>query len=177
MATATKPKTRIKAAAQTNVPQTLDAAAADIRAIGDLQRRLLRETAAMNDQIAAITANFQPALIVLGENISQLQEGVQAYCEGHRAELTNEGKVKTANLITGEVQWRQRPPSVRVTGAEAVIETLQRLGLSEFVREKQEVNKEAILNEPDKVKGVAGITVVTGVEDFVITPFEQEVTA
>ena len=91
------------------------------------------------------------------------------------AVLTNGGKVKTANLITGEVQWRQRPPSVRVTGAESVIETLRRLGLSQFVRTKEEVNKEAILNEPEGVKGVAGITVVKGVEDFVITPFEQEV--
>jgi len=58
-----------------------------------------------------------------------------------------------------------------------VIETLNRLGLSQFVRSKEEINKEAILNEPEAVKGVAGITVVTGVEDFVITPFEQDVTA
>jgi len=39
------------------------------------------------------------------------------------------------------------------------------------------VNKEAILNEPEGVKGVAGISIVSGVEDFVITPFEQEVAA
>lgn len=175
MATATK--TRIKTKAQTNVPQTLDATAADIRAIGDLQRELLRNTAAMNDDIAAITQAYQPVLKTIGEQIAQLQEGVQAYCEANRSELTNDGRVKTANLVTGEVQWRQRPPSVRITGAESVIETLERLGLSQFVRTKQEVNKDAILNEPDGVKGVAGIVVVTGVEDFVITPFEQEVAA
>ena len=173
MATATK--TRIKAKAQTNVPQTLDAAAADIRAIGDLQRELLRSTAEMNDAIAHITHTYQPVLKTIGEQIDQLQEGVQAYCEANRSELTHDGRVKTANLITGEVQWRQRPPSVRITGAESVIETLERLGLSQFVRTKQEVNKDAILNEPDGVKGVAGIVVVTGVEDFVITPFQQEV--
>ena len=98
---------------------------------------------------------------------------MQGFCEANRSELTNGGKVKTANLITGEVQWRQRPPSVSVRGAESVIETLVRLGLNVFVRTKEEINKEAILNEPDAVKGVAGITVVTGVEDFVITPFEQ----
>lgn len=60
-------------------------------------------------------------------------------------------------------------------GAEAVIEALKRLGLGKFVRTKEEINKEAILNEPDEVRGVAGLNVVTGVEDFVITPFEQEV--
>lgn len=59
-------------------------------------------------------------------------------------------------------------------GADSVIEMLKRLGLTEFVRTKEEVNKEAILNQPDKVRGVAGLNVITGVEDFVITPFEQE---
>lgn len=173
MATATK--TRIKAKAQIYVPQSKEEVATYIRNIGDTQRKLLREQADMNDAIAHVTARYQPRLEELGEELKTLQEGVQAYCEGHRAELTNDGKVKTANLITGEVQWRQRPPSVRITGADAVIETLQRLGLSQFIRMKHEVNKEMILNEPDAVKGVAGIVVVTGVEDFVITPFEQEV--
>ena len=34
---------------------------------------------------------------------------------------------KTANLVTGEVAWRIRPPSVRITGADNVVETLQRM--------------------------------------------------
>ncbi|MDD5391176.1 MAG: host-nuclease inhibitor Gam family protein [Gallionellaceae bacterium] len=172
-----KPQTRLKAKAQTAVPQTRDEAAADIRAIGDLQRSLARSSAEMNDAIASITAKYQPVLDAVTDQIKPLQEGVQAYCEAHRNDLTNDGKVKTANLITGEVQWRQRPPSVSVRGAESVIEALKRLGLGKFVRTKEEINKEAILNEPSEVKGVAGITVVTGVEDFVITPFEQEVAA
>lgn len=171
------PKTRLKAQAQIAVPQNNGEAAADIRQIGDLQRQLARSQAEMNDAIAHITATYQGPVEALSAQITGLQKGVQAYCEAHRDDLTNGGKVKTANLITGEVQWRQRPPSCRITGAESVIETLQRLGLNEFVREKLEINKEAILNEPDKVKGVAGISIVTGVEDFVITPFEQEVAA
>lgn len=69
------------------------------------------------------------------------------------------------------------PPSVRISKSEVVLETLARLGLSRFIRKVEEVNKAAILDEPDAVRGVAGITVVTGVEDFVITPFEQEVKA
>lgn len=177
MATAAKPKTRIKTPAQTYVPQTRDEAAADIRRIGDLQRDHLRKLSAMNDAIADIAAITQPSLDAIAEKIKQLQEGVQSWCEANRDELTNGNKVKTANFITGEVQWRQRPPSCSVRGAESVIEALKRLGLGKFVRTKEEVNKEAILNEPDAVKGVAGISIVTGVEDFVISPFEQEVAA
>lgn len=170
-------KTRLKTPAQIYVPQSRDDAAADIRKIGDLQRAMLRTSTEMNDAIAHITAQFQPHLDATAEQLKTLQDGVQGYCEAHRHELTNEGKVKTANLITGEVQWRQRPPSVRISKSEVVLETLARLGLSRFIRTKEEVNKDAILDEPDAVRGVAGITVVTGVEDFVITPFEQEVKA
>jgi phage host-nuclease inhibitor protein Gam len=171
------PKTRLKAQAQIDVPQNNGEAAADIKQIGDLQRQLARMQAEMNDAIAHITQSYQAPLEALTKQIGGLQTGVQAYCEAHRDELTGGGKTKTANLVTGEVQWRQRPPSVRVTGADSVIETLRRLNLGKFVREKLEVNKEAILNEPEAVEGVAGITIITGVEDFVITPFEQEVTA
>jgi phage host-nuclease inhibitor protein Gam len=71
--------------------------------------------------------------------------------------------------------FQPRPPSVSIRGQEAVIDLIKRLGLTRFIRTKEEVNKEAVLNEPDEVRGVAGLTVVTGVEDFVITPFEQEV--
>lgn len=169
-----KTATRLKTKAQVYVPQSRDEAAADIRKIGDLQRQALRTTTEMNDAIAHITQSYQPRIDAINDQLKTLQEGVQGYCEAHRIELTDGGKVKTANLITGEIQWRQRPPSVSVRGSDSVIEMLKRLGLSRFIRIKEEVNKEAVLNEPDEVRGVAGLSVVTGVEDFVITPFEQE---
>jgi phage host-nuclease inhibitor protein Gam len=170
MATAKK----LKSKAQVYVPQTKEDAAADIRKVGELMRQLTREEADMNDLIAEITQRYQPGFDSLKEQITLLQDGVQSYCEANRDALTNGGKVKSANLITGEVAWRQNPPSVRISKSEIVIETLKRLGLGRFVRTKEEINKDAILNEPNDVRGVAGITLVTGVEQFVITPFEQE---
>lgn len=170
MATAKK----LKSKAQVYVPQTKEDAAADVKKVGDLMRLLTRKEADMNDKIAAITQDFQPDFEILKEQIEVLQTGVQSYCEAHRDELTNGGKVKSANLTTGEVSWRQNPPSVRISKSDTVIEMLKRLGLGRFVRIKEEINKDAILNEPDEVRGVAGITLITGVEQFVITPFEQE---
>lgn len=167
-------KTRIKAPAATNVPQSKDDCAESITALGQLNRALARRTADMNDEIAAVTAKHQPELDALRQRCELLQEGIKTWCEANRDELTQGGKIKTANLVTGEIAWRQRPPSVRITGADSVIETFKRLGLAGFVRMKEEINKEAILNEPEQVRGVAGVTVVTGIEDFVITPFEQE---
>jgi phage host-nuclease inhibitor protein Gam len=167
-------RTKIKAKAADYTPQSKDDCAAGIRKLGELQRTLARATADMNDQIAQITHAAQPGLDELKLQITSLQEGVQRWCEANRHTLTEGGKVKTANLVTGEVSWRTRPPSCAVRGADSVIETLRRMGFSEFIRTRDEINKEAILNEPEKVRGIAGISIVTGVEDFAITPFEQE---
>jgi phage host-nuclease inhibitor protein Gam len=170
--------TRLKTKAiQTGVPQSKDACAADIRRLGDLQRDIERRRTQMNDEIAAITAAHQPALDGLAEQVKALQTGIQAWCEAHRVELCGEGDRlgKTANLITGEVSWRIRPPSISIRGADPVLETLTRMGLHRFIRTKQEPNKEAMLNEPAAVRGIAGITINTGVEDFIVTPFEVEV--
>jgi phage host-nuclease inhibitor protein Gam len=166
--------TRLKTAAvAVVVPHTKGECAGLIAQLGEVSREAQRLTGEMNDQISAVTQGYQPRLERLQGQIEALQKGVQTWCEANRAELTRDGRVKSANLVTGEVQWRQRPPSCRVTGAEAVIEALKRLGLGRFVRSKDEINKEAILNEPEAVAGVAGIAIQTGVEDFVIVPFEQ----
>lgn len=167
--------TRIKSPAQAApVPQSKDDCAAAIRRLGDLQRMYERQRADLNDLVAASTADHQPILQALGDQIEALRTGIQTWCEARRVELCGEGDRlgKTVNLLTGEVAWRQRPPSVSVRGNEAAVETLQRLGLGRFLRTKTEVDKNAILAEPDAVRGVQGISVVTGFEDFVITPFE-----
>lgn len=167
-------KAKVKSKAQVYVPQNREEVASFIKSLGDLLRKRTRKEADMNDEIAAITQKYQSEFEGLNVVIDQLQSGIQAYCEAHREELTNGNKVKSANLVTGEVMWRVKPASVRIKASDAVIETLKRLGLGRFVRTKEEINKEAILTEKEAVKGVAGITIVTGEEQFEINPFEQE---
>ena len=168
--------TRMKTPAASSVPQSKTDCASYIKNLGDLQRDFERSKAEMNDAIAHITKTFQPVLEAQQTRMTALQSGIQTWCEANRV-LLCEGTSKTANLITGEVSWRQRPPSVSIRGADTVIETLQRMHLGRFVRTKEEVNKEAMLNEPDAVRGIGGITIVSGVEDFSITPFAVEVEA
>lgn len=167
-------KKKLKSQAPVYAPQTLNDCAADIKKLGDLQRQRARIAADMNDEIAKITKRHQPELEALCERIDVLQKGVEIYCTAHRNDLTNGGKVKSANLVTGEVSWRQRPPSVSVRGTDTVLETLRQMGLLQFIRTKEEVNKDAILADTDAVRGIAGITIVSGVEDFSIAPFEVE---
>lgn len=165
--------TRIKSTSTVQACQSKADAMRDIKTIGDLQRELGRIEADINDQIADLTKKAAPRIEQLRERLVELQAGVQTWCEANRVEIC--GKGKSANLVTGEVSWRQRPPSVSISKADEVIGRLRGLGLFRFIREKEEVNKEAILAEPAEVAGIKGIKVVTGVEDFVITPFEVEV--
>lgn len=164
--------TRIRKTAQVYACNSREQAQSAIKQLGDLQREHARITTELNDAIARITEAEAPRLDALRQRMETLQAGVQTWCEANREQLC--GKGKTANLITGEVAWRIRPPSVRVTGEESVIDLLKRMALGRFVRTREQVNKEAILNEPEAIAGVPGIKVVSGVEDFVITPFEVE---
>lgn len=171
---ATAKKTRIKTdAARVSVPQARESVADYIREIGERQRELARLTADMNDEMAKVKERWEAAAEPHQQRIAALTSGAQIWCEANRDQLTQGGKVKTAAFTTGEIQWRLRPPSVRITGQEAVLDLLRRLGLKRFIREKEEVNKEAILNEPEAVANVAGIAISQG-EDFVVVPFEAE---
>ena len=109
-------------------------------------------------------------------------------------EVTSGGRSKTVALPAGEIAWRQRPPSVKITKADLVLKTLKALGLGRYIRTKEEIDKDTILAahsaarlapstdparaellaEADKLAAVSGIEIVTGVEDFAIVPFEQE---
>lgn len=167
-------KNRLKTPAiKIAVPQSRDQAAQAIAEIGTANRELARIQAAMNDKLAEIKAEFEGSAEPYSLKIKALTEGVQTWAEANRDTLTQNGKTKTAALTTGEILWRLRPPSVRITGAEAVLDALRRLGLKRFIREKEEVNKEAILNEPEAVSHVPGIAISQG-EDFVVVPFEAE---
>jgi phage host-nuclease inhibitor protein Gam len=165
--------TRTKRTALTHVCQSREETVAAIKTLGDAQRELTRVETEINDAIAAITEREATHVQALRERIESLTTGIQGWCEANRASLCPGGK--TANLVTGEVSWRQRPPSVSVRAADKVVATLKALGLGRFLREKTEINKEAVLADPTAVSGVAGITVVSGVEDFSVTPFEVEV--
>lgn len=188
-----------KALAATNVPQSKDACAQDLFRLGDLQRERARLASEMNDAIAAIAATAQPRLDELQAQIDSLFNGIQAWCEAHRAEITNGFKVKTANLLTGEVVWRINNPSCSVRGEELVLQTLKKSGLHSYIRTSEAVNKEAViathmaartitteeaaasaekrqvLDDWRGLSMVAGLKVTSGVEVFSVAPFELEV--
>lgn len=165
---------RLKSQALRITCASRDDAIALVARIGEIERERQRMVADADERVNEIKQALGHALEPLTAELADLQKAVQAYAEAHRDELTQGGKVKTVVFTTGEIGWRQRPPSVAVRAAETVIETLKRMGLSRFVRGKEEVNKEAILAEPDAVRGIAGLSITVGVEDFFIVPAETK---
>lgn len=145
-----------------------------IRALGDARRELTRLETHINDQVAQVTDQHKQEVEALQQRIETLSSGIQIWCEANRAQLL-EGGGKEANLITGLVRWRQRPPSVSIRGVDKVLEALRTLGLQRFIRTKEEPNKEAMLADPKAVQAVPGLSIVSGVEDFIVEPFEVEV--
>lgn len=168
--------TKLKAVAQSYVPQTRNEVADHIDLIGTAQRELQRMELDIDDVVSKLRLDKQPKIEQLTQTIAELSKGVQTWCEANRDSITDGGKVKSANLTTGEVNWRQRPPSVKTRASAQLFEKLKRLGFGFFIRSKEELDKDAILAKPQTAKD-AGIEIITGVEDFVITPYEQKLAA
>ena len=167
-------KTKARRPALLNVCQSKAETQTAIREYGDVQRELTRVETELNDAIALLVEAQKERIDALKTRADGLLNGIQLWCETNRAEIVEPGQ-KTANLLTGEVAWRQNPPSVTVKGEEAVIELLRTKKLFDFIRVSEKVNKEAILQTPEAVNGIAGIKVITGKETFYVTPFEIEV--
>lgn len=165
-------KAKVKtAAAQVAVPQTKEEVTEAIAAIGRHTRERARIEAAMGDDIAAIKQQYEADAAPHAAAIVALTEGVTIWCSANREVLTQNGKTKTATFPSGDVAWRITPPKVMLKGVEAILAALKRRGLDHFIRTKEEVNKEAILNDFSAVRTIAGISLDQR-EEFVITPHE-----
>lgn len=164
-------------AANLPVPQTRTEAVAVVTTIGELGREIARLEADMNDELAATKERFERAAAPKKQALEEKTEGLKIWAEANRTALTGGDKTKTVNLGTGVLKWRQRPPSVTLRGVEAIIERLKTLSLTRFLRTKEEVDKEAMQREPEVARTVAGVSIGSAGEDFIVEPFESELSA
>lgn len=173
MAKAVRTKT---AATPHRIPQSRAECTDMVAEIGRHGRELSRIEAAMNDELAAIKERYEEQARLHREAVGTLTEGARIWCEANRSVLTDGMKTKTVNLSSGVVKWRTTPPAVKVGRGMllAVMETIRQRGLADrFIRVSEELNKEAILADPDAVNGVGGLSVEQK-EEFVIEPYAEE---
>ncbi len=156
------------------VPKSLNEAAQFLAQIGEEQRATSEIQLGLNAKVDELKAKAMVDDKPHQEKISQLVEGLFAFAEAHRDELTNGGKRKTVEVPTGTFGWRMTPPSVKLRDVESILESLKALKLKRFIRTKEEVDKEAMLKEPETAKTVKGVS-ISQHEEFVAKPAVLEV--
>lgn len=170
-------KVKGKTTARIVVPQSKDEAESWIQQVGEHRREVVRIETAMNDEIAAIKARYEQDAKPYREDIESLIVGLQAWAVANRDDLTGGGKRQSAELATGIISWRLLPPRVTIRKVETVIEALKKLGLTRFLRTREEINKEAMLDDQEAARLVPGVTIGSAGENFNVEPFETELEA
>ena len=160
------------------VPQDRREAETFMLEIGQHQRHLTRLETGMDDAIAKIKAAHAALAVPITTDIALLTDGLRIWAEANRAALTDNHKVKSAQLATGKILWRSRPASVRLSGKiDIILARLKAMGLNQFVRTSETINKEAMLAEKTVAASVPGVSIGSEGEDFEAVPDEAEIGA
>ncbi len=168
-------KAKTKAKALTiGAPQNKEECAEMLARLGDLKRFIKREETHMNDLITAAKEEAAEKTLDAREQVTAMGEAVKTFCEANRQVLTDNGKVKYHNFITAEVSWRVAPPSVGIRKADDVILACKEAGYHDFIRIKEEPNKDAMLEDPSRAKTIKGVTIKSSGESFTIEIKEEE---
>ena len=141
--------------------------------LGEALRQRALIQAALDEAVQNAKARAEAEAEPIRARIGELQQGLQIWAEANRATLLAGGR-KSVELPAGELGWRLRPPSVRIAGVAAVVATLKALGLTRFLRIKEEIDKHAMLREPEVAGAVPGVTIGSAGEEFYVAPVGVE---
>lgn len=141
--------------------------------IGREQREVSLIEQAMNEELEQVKAKHHEQAKPYNDSIEGKFAALHRWAEANRDSLLAKGG-KTARLATGLLTWRLTPPKVNVRGTDKVLAALDRFGLTRFVRTKREIDKDAILREPEAVEGVEGLS-ISQKEEFAAVPDESEI--
>lgn len=165
---ATVTKHRIKKS-PIEVPGSLDHAAFFVSRVGNCQRRIDEIELAFKEKVARLEEAMAEELGPLAEERERLMDGLVLFAQPKRDLLIAEAGKKTIDLPTGKILWRFTPPSVGTRDTKKAVETLKSLGLDEYVRVKEELDKEGLLADREELDPIPGIK-FTRSEEFVVVP-------
>lgn len=171
----TAPTKRLKTKALPT-PRTRAEAEELLHQIGIHQREVARINSDMNDDLSEIKRRYEEQAQPHNDTIAQQFQAVHAFCEANRDDLLT-GKLKSARMATGEIGWRTTPPKVMINKVAQVIEAIKALGHKQFLRTKEEINKDAMLADEESralAGSIKGIT-IKQTEEFFARPFESDI--
>ncbi len=160
------------------VPADREGAARLVRLLGDEQRKLKTIATDAQGRMAKIQEEVTQKAGPHQQRIDSLVDALFLFFDANRAELTENGARKSVDLGTGVIGEHTNPHKVELTDkADAVIGRLKALGLTDFVRKKEEVDRETILQSEEnreKAANVKGVKIVQVVE-FRVKPAGDEI--
>ena len=170
-------KGKARAATAIRVPQSRDEARDMLAEYGTALRDLEHIETELNQSLADLKKTFLDRSVPVAARAEELFKGLQTYCDANRATLTGNNAVKTVDLGTGNISWRWNPAKVSIRGkVEDVIARLKEGGeaLAQFLRTTVEIDKVAMLRNPNLAKTVDGVRIGAAGATFTIEPFAAE---
>ncbi len=157
-----------------HVPKTLEQATKFLGYLGEEQRSVDLIQTKLNADVEELKTKAIQDAEKHQAKINQLMEGLFAFAESHRDQLTENSKRKTIETPKGTFGWRITPPAVSLRNVKGIIEMLKSLNLEQFIRVKEQVNKEAMLKEPELACSINGVSIKQK-EEFIVKVAELDI--
>jgi len=155
------------------VPQTREQFETLAVQLAEGMRLLAYASARAANEIARVKLDLKNDTAALAKRLDMQWDALAAYATAHRTELLPADR-KSVAIAAGVIGWRLSTPSVQLTAEEDdVIDAIEALGLVQFLREKTEVDKAALLAEPELAAKVEGV-VIRQVENLFFQPLDLE---
>ncbi len=131
------------------------------------------------ERVAAVQKEAADEIAPLKNRLQERVREVAAFCAANRETLTQGGRVKTVRFPAGEVSWRMTAGKVVLKGVRDVLGRIKTLAaenaaFAAFLRVKEEIDKEAMLKDPERAALIQGVTIQRG-EVFSIKPLSTDI--
>jgi phage host-nuclease inhibitor protein Gam len=148
-----------------------------LRVIAINKAFIARKEAEMNKRILEIQKKHEEETRESRDRVTASEKEIELFCQEHRDEFS---EVKTKVLNYGLVSFRLTSPKLTTLKGftwETALKLLKKLNMTNFIRVKEEIDKEAIKTQlSDDPKGLASVgLVITQSESFYYEVFEKEI--
>lgn len=159
-----------------DVPQNKSEANSFVSEMGKEKREIEKIEAKLNKDIEALKEKAKARLEPHENKLYQMLQGLYIYAEGHRNELTENGKVKTVVVPAGKFLWRMGNKTVHITNQEEALRSIKAKGLAkDLIKTVESIIKTEVKKQPEKViKRLKGLSVGRS-ETFRVEPNKTSV--
>jgi phage host-nuclease inhibitor protein Gam len=148
------------------MPASKEELAALLVEVGEIQSARIEKFNRYLSRLEAAERERRESIKPLDRQLEIRLAAIQAYANAHRGELV-ERDSKTVKLDTGTLGWRKTPPSLVVADADKLLVQLESKKLGRFIRIVKSVNRRKLLEEPEILGKLDGVSIRQTVRMFV----------